>query len=254
MIDWTGFAFGKKQPRVLDRIDQKAALAKQERGCRVCGKPCRRGQPTCSKGCGYKARKEKTRPAHRCPICSAEFYPIRHLATWSKYCSLKCARAKQSERLAMVPVECCGCGRGFRRTAGAVKRVQRVFCSRECRAKFFVGDKCAQWRGGHDHNRGPAWRTLAEKIRERDGYACRRCGKTQAENKRRLDVDHIVPWRAFDRVEDANDPYNLASLCATCHRHKTAKIERAFLNGDCLVQWQDENAVRLPPLFAQVKQ
>jgi 5-methylcytosine-specific restriction endonuclease McrA len=160
--------------------------------------------------------------------------------------------AKQGERPQFVQVTCEQCARIFRRTHGAVKRVKRIFCNRVCRRKFFVGANSPNYRGGHDPNRGCHWISLAAKIRKRDDYTCLRCGMTQVENGRKLDVDHIKPWRSFEDKNEANEPSNLASLCKRCHRIKSATIERDWLRGDRLGMLQYEKAVRLPPLFASV--
>lgn len=49
-IDYTGFTFGKGTPRVIDRIAQKASVAKQERDCRLAVKARDKGRcrvPSC---------------------------------------------------------------------------------------------------------------------------------------------------------------------------------------------------------------
>lgn len=248
------FAYPKPQPRVVDRIQQK----RQRRpvvACPVCGKPSRSGQKTCSAACGYRMRKERTRKPKACPVCSKEFYPIRHGSKWSQHCSLACARVKWAERLAMIPVTCAECFRVFRRTKGAVKRVQRSFCNKVCARKFYSGENAPGWRGGHDPNRGPKWLALAARIRERDGHVCQRCGRTEAENGQKLDVDHIQPWRSLILfgIEVANDPENLTSLCRKCHRWKTGTVERRWLeSGDCVSMSEYQRQVKLPPLFARI--
>jgi 5-methylcytosine-specific restriction endonuclease McrA len=117
---------------------------------------------------------------------------------------------------------------------------------------FYVGANHSFWRGGGNPNRGSGWIKLAAKIRQRDGYICQRCNRTQAENGERLAVDHIRPWRSFKNKSEANDPANLASLCKKCHGYKTSKVERAWLKGDMLPMQQYERAVKLPPLLAVV--
>lgn len=232
------------------------ALAEKQRRhaireCPVCHRQMRGSLKTCSKACGYTFRKLKARRPKSCPICKGEFWPIRRGLTASKYCSRACANVKASERLAMVSVTCAQCARIFKRTKGAVKRVENVFCNQVCRAKFLQGNNHPNWRGGHDANRGPSWQKLAAQIRERDQHICRRCGRTEAENKQKLDVDHIVPWRAFPgRPDVANDPRNLVALCKRCHRIKTSVAERKYLKGDCIAMAQYEEAISLPPLLA----
>lgn len=288
MSYYTECRFAKPEPRVIAKRRAEKFDAKQERACQQCNEPlpagargrqfcsvaCRnrwiaeqnRKYPwrpcpicgkrfqgtgkTCSAACGYRFRKVGARREKECPICRCMFWPVRRNGLWSKYCSKACYNAKLSERMAMVRVACEQCGREFRRTKGAVKRVERTFCNRVCAQKFLSGENHPNWRGGHDPNRGPAWLRLAAEIRKRDEYKCRRCGRTQAENGQKLDVDHIVPWRLFPgRPDLANDPKNLVSLCRKCHRHKTAKLERAYLNGDCLGMYAYEESISLPPLF-----
>ncbi len=78
------------------------------------------------------------------------------------------------------------------------------------------------------------WKARAERVRCRDGYRCRNCGKTQQENGRRLSVDHILPRRWFADHVKADDPANLVSRCASCHGKKTAGAERKLLQGDVI--------------------
>jgi 5-methylcytosine-specific restriction endonuclease McrA len=154
----------------------------------------------------------------------------------------------------MIEVTCAHCARIFRRTRGAVKRTKLAFCNDLCRSKYFVGERAANWRGGHDPNRGPGWLKLARSIRDRDGHICTRCGMTEAENRQKLDVDHIQPWRSLIEfgIEVANAPENLTSLCRKCHRWKTATIEQRWLDrGDCLAMSEYQKQVKLPPLFAR---
>jgi 5-methylcytosine-specific restriction endonuclease McrA len=109
-----------------------------------------------------------------------------------------------------------------------------------------VGPQNPGYRGTQDANRGTGWYRLAASIRKRDGYICRRCRRTQVENGKSLDVDHIKPWRSFENKADANDPSNLASLCRRCHCHKTTSIEAKWLRGDVLAMQQYERAIALP--------
>lgn len=97
------------------------------------------------------------------------------------------------------------------------------------------------FRGDKDPNRGANWNRLADAIRERDGYTCRRCGISECGTIRRekMSVDHVKPWRSFEDKALANHPDNLVSLCRKCHSRKTTVVERAWLRGDVLAwkQW-----------------
>ncbi|MDR1264474.1 MAG: HNH endonuclease [Propionibacteriaceae bacterium] len=64
-----------------------------------------------------------------------------------------------------------------------------------------------------------AW--LRNAIKERDRYACRRCGVSlAAEPHLLLEVDHIVPVSKGG----LSTPENLQTLCWRCNRSKGAKI------------------------------
>jgi DEAD/DEAH box helicase domain-containing protein len=63
---------------------------------------------------------------------------------------------------------------------------------------------------------GKSWNTLKVAIRSRDLFRCRHCGIAEAEKPH--DVHHIIPFRKFDKAEQANHPENLVTLCARCHR------------------------------------
>lgn len=271
-IEWNLLAYPKGQPRVAQAertclqcgkpllfrryrsishcsmscaAKTRAASRKKEtEPCPICGKPSPWPNKTCSAACGYELRKRNVRPKIHCAVCKIAFYPKMARGLRRKYCSMACYRVKQHRRPAMQTITCLQCGRIFRRTYGAVKRVARAFCNRACFAKFNRGENCSGWRGGHDPNRGLKWIAVAATIRDRDGHICKRCGKAEAENGRKLDVDHIRPWRAFDDKQQANEMLNLVSLCAVCHRQK-AKAERAWLRGDVMGMRQYEQAIGL---------
>ena len=72
-------------------------------------------------------------------------------------------------------------------------------------------------------DRGPNWREMRRRARERDGFRCRHCGAPERDNQEH-DVHHLRPFRAFGYVPGANDNYlaanalsNLVTLCRACH-------------------------------------
>ena len=79
------------------------------------------------------------------------------------------------------------------------------------------GAKNPFWRGGHDHYKGPNWYRQRAAARKRDGYRCLACGIDEAHLRRALDVDHIIPFAAFNDYRIANRLLNLRSLCHPCH-------------------------------------
>ena len=60
---------------------------------------------------------------------------------------------------------------------------------------------------------GGAWDTIRKRIRERDGYCCRKCGVAVPSGV----VDHIKPLAQGGSNEDEN----LQLLCKDCHDDKT---------------------------------
>jgi len=211
--------------------------------CPVCGVVTSRGASACIRHMHTAAR---ARRARKCAACETSFVPAN--IPWNraaKYCSRACYYAVAGLRPAMIEVACALCGVVLRRTQAAVKRHAHSFCSTRCQHEFNTRENNASWRGGNRAYRGPGWRRLAEEIRERDGYRCRRCGKHQDDEGTRLSVDHIIPFRSFDDAAEANAPANLVSLCRSCHAKK-ARAETAWLKGDVLDMWSYQIAVSQP--------
>ena len=65
------------------------------------------------------------------------------------------------------------------------------------------------------------WKATRLLVLHADHYRCRSCGWPGW-----LEVDHIVPL-ADDPTQDAYDPAGCQSLCACCHKTKTADENRA---------------------------
>lgn len=77
---------------------------------------------------------------------------------------------------------------------------------------------------------GANWHTLRQKIINRDGQRCRMCGASQSVNV--LHVHHIKPFRSFSAIEQANEPANLVTLCASCHHKAEQHVKiRSGLSG-----------------------
>lgn len=81
------------------------------------------------------------------------------------------------------------------------------------RIKLNKGSKNGMWNNGSSFEPYTLdWtETLRRSIRERDGFRCRICNKTQQQNKRRLDIHHI------DYNKKNCNPENLITLCRSCH-------------------------------------
>ena len=229
--------------RFCSRLCSDRARTQPRPHCVVCGVEVGLGASTCIRHHHTPKRDARRRT---CVQCGKEYTPYpSQLSRGNRYCSFDCYRAVTAQRPALLSVTCLNCGATFKRTAAAIKRVNRTYCSLACMAKGQSRENSPAWRGGHDSNRGPYWRAIAAEARERDGNRCRMCGKTEAENGQRLSVDHIIPWRAFTDSTEANDLANLASLCRSCHGKK-ARAENNWLRGDVLDMWRYQIAVSEP--------
>ena len=61
------------------------------------------------------------------------------------------------------------------------------------------------------------WSRVRERVLERDGYACRRCGTTAAEvGEEQIHAHHVRPREA----DGPDEPENCVALCRSCHREK----------------------------------
>ncbi|MBC8213028.1 MAG: HNH endonuclease [Candidatus Marinimicrobia bacterium] len=112
--------------------------------------------------------------------------------------------------------EVCGKIRTISRGNLAPSRKLR-FCSSECANKALTGENNPAWRGGHPKYYGPDWRPLQREARKLDEHLCQRCGISQKEIGKSLDVHHIKPVSSFEISNDANYIENLVSLCHDCH-------------------------------------
>lgn len=75
------------------------------------------------------------------------------------------------------------------------------------------------WNGGKIYYYGTDWPEQRNLARKRDNYTCQRCGITEDNLGKQLDVHHIVKFRYFGikRHKEANVLTNLVCLCTSCH-------------------------------------
>lgn len=95
--------------------------------------------------------------------------------------------------------------------------------------KFVSGRNSVRWRGGHGKIRPSFsgeynWTAkYKQSIRDRDDSICQLCYKTNYQElfdlRRSLCIHHIIPYRD---IED-NPPWNLISLCISCHGRVESK-------------------------------
>lgn len=80
---------------------------------------------------------------------------------------------------------------------------------------------------------GPGWTRIRDAVRQRDGFRCQVCGRSEPEGKQHA-VHHKVPFRLFlhnrgaaaleDVREKANKLGNLTTLCAECHQKAESNV------------------------------
>jgi DEAD/DEAH box helicase domain-containing protein len=86
-----------------------------------------------------------------------------------------------------------------------------------------------QWNSD-PNDYGPNWEIKRNAARDRDGYACRNCGRP--EEGKAHHVHHKVPFRAFESYIQANHLDNLITLCPSCHHQAEAVVRvRTGLGG-----------------------
>lgn len=103
-------------------------------------------------------------------------------------------------------------------------------------AWFWLSEECVTsldaaglWNSS-PNDYGPQWHEIRRKVRARDNYRCQSCGTP--ETGKTHDVHHLVPFRSFHSIEEANRLENLVTLCPACHRRaETAVKVRTGLAG-----------------------
>lgn len=193
--------------------------------CVKCGTPMQRppsrNAKFCSRNCQVANRKIV------CATCGVTFrsYPSR---VNKKFCSVACmAKSKESR----VERHCSYCGKIIRAFPSKAIRQKRFFCNPTCTRNFFRGEQHPLFRNGrwceHQSWYGGLWKQVRKQARDRD-KVCQICGKTPQENKRALDVHHIIPYVHFGvaREKEAHALSNLVSLCRSCHKHLEPPVQK----------------------------
>ncbi len=220
--------------------------------CTQCGKHVERTQSQirnakhtfCSQvcKCAWLKAHPRNRVVTQCNSCGK---PIERTAYYIKklahhFCNRQChARwletqtGNLSAHYNSVTVQCEMCSKDVQKPPNRIRRNKHTFCSQVCKfqykSKHYTGPNSANWNGGAANDYGPNWVSQSRKARERDAGHCQLCGKSQEDNKRALDVHHIVPFKKFNYIYGQNDNYlqanelsNLVSLCMVCHHEVEA--------------------------------
>lgn len=166
-----------------------------------------------------------------CEVCGEEF-EVKEYRNERRFCSTACHGKWRQGRFVgeenwcydRQSVDCAWCGEALERIPYFIKNNDRHFCDDDCQGRWISknnrGEAHPKYKGGKIAY-GMGWsKEKKESVRERDGYKCQACGKTQEEelrdNDRRLSVHHLVPARKFDDPGKRNAKSNLVTLC---HRH-----------------------------------
>jgi len=71
-------------------------------------------------------------------------------------------------------------------------------------------------------SKGANWEERRKEVLEDYDCECVNCGVSEEEHIKRKDtslhVHHIIPFKRFNRVENANRSENLIPLCSSCHK------------------------------------
>lgn len=148
------------------------------------------------------------------------------------YCGKQCAGkgfakhhiGESNPRYSRVPAKCFNCDNDLTIKLSDYKPDGRYYCSSKCQGQWLSdnvkGSSHPLWKGGKLPFYGDDWPKQRRMARERDHYTCQRCGVTEDELGRKLDVHHKISFRTFglERHKEANHLDNLIALCPICHK------------------------------------
>lgn len=170
-----------------------------------------------------------------CNECGATFlyYPSEKLGRYCPDCvdddSVSCTPQSEDWGDGSSDVICSYCGEIVTVYRSKAENQDNVFCDRDCYSKWLADDRRdnrvwergdnPNWEGGviADEHYGEGWPSARTAALARDGFRCRRCGRSRRELGRNPDVHHIEPVRTFDDHSEAHVLENLISLCRPCH-------------------------------------
>lgn len=211
----------------------------------------------CSKPCQYAWTKAsgvlegennpnwKPRIALECEHCGKKYERLQcNIRPGRQFCCQECASAWNSLNIRgeahplhkKRPKQCEICGKEYLVIPARFEEAK--VCSKVCAgrwiAKNMVGEKAAHWHGGHETYYGPDWYGQRRAARKRDNYTCQRCGVTEADLSRSLDVHHKIRFAFFGVKghKEANNLENLICLCQQCH--PTVEREDYERHSQCL--------------------
>lgn len=214
--------------------------------CIHCGKefvPTRSDQYSCGlRDKQHRGSESPNKKVVECKRCGSRFetdvsyYNFSIRTRGYITCSVACAMLLKGKT---KEFHCDHCGKLSRMPASQFNQSKYHFCGSECRKSnldyvnrgknsylFKDGKTCLK--------RGIGWTKIRREVRERDGFACRVCGKTEEELGKKLDVHHIKPYREFKTSQEANVYENLISLCSSCHHKIEVRTHVKSQRNECL--------------------
>lgn len=169
-----------------------------------------------------------------CEICGERYSVKPSVAEKRRFCSVQCMGEWRSTitgqdhpNWKQVTVQCEFCDEEFYPQPSQADEAR--FCSRECygewRSVNLQGQDHPNWKGGHklyyavrSQLHGRSW----EKVRDSElGPECRVCGDDGD-----LHLHHVIPILSGG----TNEPWNLVTLCESCHPTAEAYIKNQVGN------------------------
>jgi len=186
------------------------------------------GVNACSTRCQQRALGNGQRSEYECDYCGETFVRLdAKVSGEHQFCDEDCFHSWTSENIRgenhplygsgdAFDTECSYCGSSIRKTADRAHS-EHHFCDDTCRGEWMSENQTGQdhpnWRGGKHlidavrKQLRPPWRRVRDAERSEECYNC-------GASDRRLDVHHIAPLSAGG----TNEPWNLMTLCESCHR------------------------------------
>lgn len=189
-----------------------------------CSKECRNAAPRSPWNAGktglpaYHPRNGDTKT---CETCGSHFYvPLNRMS--AKYCCHPCRIKARWGDSHVETRPCVICDAVFT-VYTSDKRVTcgKAACKRERKSRLRRGELSEFWRGGKTAPYNGEWRSVRQRVYERDGFACAICGSTD-----RIQCHHIIPYR-FSRSHAIE---NLVTLCRRCHSREELKVNDAAVS------------------------
>jgi len=177
-----------------------------------------------------------------CLWCRNEFWEwpseMKKRTYCSRSCSSKALMLLKKQQLSPaykgggILTTCGYCNKSLTVPKYRIKKAKygKVFCNRHCHydwmSDHLTRENALAWKGGNPQPKYPSKfnKRLKEMIRERDGYCCKGCGKTNEEEYRNLHKNLCIHHIDYNR--DNLDLSNLVTVCTCCNVTANTKSQR----------------------------